>query len=270
MLTADIQSLEPGGHILLFELDGTAFGADIVRFHGHKIPHTADELDAYLHPLWAGSTEWFAGDDTIYAGRGGISGTDIPAKSIYWQGERYDAWPTEITGIEANSDGSPPTPTFSVGNINGAITALCLAFDDLVQAKITIRETFAQYLDAANFPDGNPTADPEQESLSIWYIDSKQAEDNEIVSFRLSSPADVSNQRIPGRQITPYCHWAFCNGYRGPDCGYTGIEMFTEDDEPTDDPALDSCSGTINGCSLRFGENEPLSFGGFPSVRLLR
>lgn len=28
MLTADIQSLEPGGHVVLFELDGTAFGAD--------------------------------------------------------------------------------------------------------------------------------------------------------------------------------------------------------------------------------------------------
>lgn len=43
MLTADIQPLEPGGHVILFELDGTAFGADgrgLVLCHQQKKPYS--------------------------------------------------------------------------------------------------------------------------------------------------------------------------------------------------------------------------------------
>lgn len=45
-LISDIQVLEPGSEVLLFELDGTEYGADVLRFHGHAIPHTAGELIA--------------------------------------------------------------------------------------------------------------------------------------------------------------------------------------------------------------------------------
>lgn len=270
MLTADIQKLEPGGQIRLYEVDGTAFGADVLRFHGHKIPHSADELDAYANPLMAGSTEWLAGDDTLLVGRGGTDAGQISPQAIWWQGREYAAWPVDIQGLEANADGSPPSPTLSVGNISGAISALCLAYDDMVQARVVIRETLAKYLDAQNFPEGNPDADPDQETVEIWYVDSKQSETSEVVTFRLSSPADVSGQRLPARQLTAYCHWCYTGGYRGPECGYTGSAMFTEDDEPTDNPALDQCSGTVRGCELRFGEFNELPFGGFPAVSLIR
>lgn len=39
-LLADIQKLEPGSEIMLFELDGTDYGVDVLRFHGHAIAHT--------------------------------------------------------------------------------------------------------------------------------------------------------------------------------------------------------------------------------------
>ena len=45
-LIRDIQLLEPGSEVLLFELDGSDWGADILRFHGHAIPHTPEELTA--------------------------------------------------------------------------------------------------------------------------------------------------------------------------------------------------------------------------------
>lgn len=61
-LISDIQVLEPGSEVLLFELDGTDYGADVLRFHGHAIPHTAAELIA-------------AGDNA----------DQLPAKAIYWQ-----------------------------------------------------------------------------------------------------------------------------------------------------------------------------------------
>ncbi|MDS9879495.1 phage minor tail protein L, partial [Pseudomonas protegens] len=34
-ITADIQTLEPGAWVELFELDATALGAELYRFHGY-------------------------------------------------------------------------------------------------------------------------------------------------------------------------------------------------------------------------------------------
>ena len=59
----------------------------------------------------------------------------------------------------------------------------------MLKFKLTVRETLAQYLDAANFHEGNPTADQTQEALEIWYIDQKTSEDGEAVVWELSSRA---------------------------------------------------------------------------------
>jgi len=143
----EIQTLEPGNEVLLFELDGSDFGADVLRFHGHAIPHSSAELIA-----------------------AGADADQLPAKSIWWQGNEYGAWPVQIEGIEANSEGTAVRPTLSVGNVNGRITALCLAFDNLLEFKLTMRHTLGEFLDASNFPGGNPSADPSQESVEIWFV----------------------------------------------------------------------------------------------------
>lgn len=140
-LITDIQKLEPGGEVVLFELDGSDFGADVVRFHGHAIPHSPQELAA-----------------------AGANADQLPAKPIWWQGHEYAAWPVQIEGIEANSDGTAARPSFTAGNVNGRITALCLAFEDLLQFRLTIRTTLAKYLDAANFLAAIPTLIPPRRS----------------------------------------------------------------------------------------------------------
>ena len=82
-LITDIQKLEPGGEVRLFEIDGSDYGADRLHFHGHLIPHSPQELAA-----------------------AGASAEELPAKSIYWQGNEYAAWPVNIEGIGADSDGT--------------------------------------------------------------------------------------------------------------------------------------------------------------------
>ncbi|WP_263225342.1 phage minor tail protein L [Pseudomonas alabamensis] len=244
-LIKQIQALEPGSEVLLFELDGSEFGAGVLRFHGHAIPHTPEQLAA-------------AGD----------AADQLPARPIWWQGQLYSAWPMELTGIEANSDGTAVRPTLTVGNVEGRITALCLAFDNLLEFKLTLRHTLARYLDAANYPEGNPEADPSEEALDVWYIDQKVSENGTTVAWELASPGDVGGETI-GRQMTQLCHWAMTAGYRGPDCGYTG-PAYDLEGEPTDDPARDQCNGCLDsGCVVRFGPGNPLSFGGFPAVSLI-
>lgn len=192
------------------------------------------------------------------------------AGPIIWQGHVYQPWPCALEGAELTGHGAAPTPTLSLANVDLSITALCLHFNDLTHAKVTIRETFSHYLDADNFPSGNAKADPEQEAISIWYIDHKASENDEMVVFSLSSPADLDGQMLPARQIHSLCQWAITGGYRGPDCGYLGTAKFTETGEVTDDPALDKCGGCLHDCKKRFGEHEELPFGGFPASSLIR
>lgn len=248
-LNADYQKLEPGDAVRLYEVDGTAFGTGgVLRFHSYNLAHTEAEIVA-------------AGGDE----------NNLPAKSIWWQGEEYKAWPCQIEGIEASTSGSSAQPKLSVANLDSSITALCLAYDDMLQAKVTIHDTLGKYLDAINFADGNPTADPTQEKLKVFYIDAKSSETNEVVEFTLSSPMDLQGQMIPTRQLHSLCTWCIRNKYRtGDGCDYAGTRYFDKNNNPVSDPSLDECNGTLTACKLRFGENNELSFGGFPGTSLIR
>lgn len=248
-LNADYQKLEPGNAVRLFEVDGTGFGiAEVLYFHAQNIPHTEAEI------LAAGGDE-----------------SKLPARSIWWQGNEYKAWPCQIEGVEASTEGSGAEPVMSVGNLDGSITALCLAYDDLLQAKVTIHDTLAQYLDAENFPEGNPSADPQQEKLKVFYIDAKNSETNEVVEFKLTSPMDLQGLMIPTRQLHSLCTWCIRNQYRSGDgCDYAGTRYFDKHNNPVDDPSLDECNGTLTACKLRHGESNELPFGGFPGTSLIR
>ena len=249
MINSDYQKLEPGDTVRLFSVDGTAFGVgEVMRFHSHSIPHSEAEI------LAAGGDE-----------------SKLAAKSIWWQGQEYKAWPCEIEGIEKSTGGESAQPVFRVANLDGSVTALCLAYDDMLQAKVTIHDTLAQYLDARNFPGGNPTADATQEKLQVWYIDAKTSETNEVVEFALSSAMDLQGLMIPTRQLHSLCTWCIRNKYRtGDGCDYAGTRYFDKNNNPVDDPSRDECNGTLTACKLRFGEGNELSFGGFPGTSLIR
>ncbi|SDR19211.1 lambda-like phage minor tail protein L [Paraburkholderia fungorum] len=223
-ITADIQQLEPGRLIELFEVDCTAIGGDMLRFHGH-----------------------------------------LQSTSIFWQGNEYKPWAIQASGFEHTSDAQQPEPTLTVGNVGGTISALCVYLDDMVGAKVTRHRTLSKYLDAVNFPDGNPSADPAEEMpIELWYVEQKSSETNVEIEFTLSSALDFGGQQLPARQIASLCQFEYRDAY----CGWTGTTYFTIDDQATDNPALDKCSKRISGCECRFGVNEPLSFGGFLSDTL--
>lgn len=189
---------------------------------------------------------------------------------IFWQGEEYSPWPVEATGFTRTSE-QQQNPTINVANIDGTIGSMCLLYDDLVGAKLIMRRTLVKYLDAVNFPGGNPTADPgEAFPDEIWYIERKVSEDKTVVQFELTSAANFNDQQLPGRQIIGgVCGWIARGGYRGPYCGYTGTAYFDINDEPVADPSLDVCGGRLHSCKLRFGENNELPYGGYPAAGLI-
>lgn len=236
-----IQKLEPGAKVKLIEIDCTSFGGDILRFHNYNVDYTESELEAFQQ---AGTV-------------------DIPPKKIVWQGEDYSTWPYELTGIEWDGTGKSPLPTLEVANIDGSVSSLCILLQNLFGAVVTERTTFRQYLSDGDDPDET------MEFKQQWYITRKSGENQVSVTFELSSPADFTGQKLPRRQIYSMCHWAMNGQYRGPDCGYTGTNYFTEKGIPTDNPALDKCGGLCLDCKLRFGEDKPLPFGGFIASSLI-
>lgn len=184
---------------------------------------------------------------------------------IRWQGHDYEPIAITADGLEVRSDGRASAPTLTIINqlngVQGAISILCQRFDDFAGAKVRVIQTLADYL----------TSDDEQNfKIQNWYVEQKTQDDPQsVVKFELSNPVDFEGLKIPVRQITNYCHWAVTGKYRGEECGYIGADRYTKDGKPTDDPAQDKCGGCLADCVLRFGQDKPLPFGGFPASNLI-
>ena len=260
-LNSDFQKLYVDGLITLFELDARALGAGILRFHGHISYEDWERIYSYI------GSDGMLGDEAQLIGEVFESGENkVWMRNIIWQGETFEPMALEVSGLEMRSDGKASAPTLSmannIGGIQGAESAYCLQFGDFAGAKLKVITTLAKYLDAENFSTGNPTANPSEKREQIWFIEQKTSENAQQVTFELSNPVDFEGLKIPTRQISNYCNWE----YRSEECGYIGSAMFTEKDEPTDNPALDRCNYRTSGCRCR--ENE-LHFGGFPASSMV-
>lgn len=192
---------------------------------------------------------------------------------IIWQGVSYTAFPIIATGFGISGDESQARPSLKVADLDRSITLLCEQFQDLLGAKFTRRRTTVRFLDAANFPEGNPDADPSEHMPDEVYFINQKTEQlaGKYVVFDLRSALDLDGVYAPSRpMVSNICQWKVIGGYKGPYCSWTGGQFYDENNNPTSDPAKDVCSGTLSGCKCRFGENNPLPFGSFPATRLVR
>lgn len=107
-IESEVQTLEPGALVDLFELDASQITGDPndhLRFHGY-----------------------------------------LQVGAITWQGVQYEAWPIDAEGFELTPD-KPPHPTITVANVDGSISALCVQYEDLVGARMVRHRTLGKYLD---------------------------------------------------------------------------------------------------------------------------
>lgn len=223
MIESDVQSLQSGSIIDLFELDATGIGGTIIRWC-----NDVNEL----------------GNDVI------------------WNGSSYSRLPVEAKGFEKQGSGKQPRPSIMVANVTGLVGALARDLDDLLGAKVTRRRTFVKYLDAVNFTGGvNPQADPNVSFPDeVWYIDRKSAENGIFIEFELASALDLQGVMLPRRQVVAnICPWV----YRSAECSYAGGAVADKNDNPTSDLVVDDCGKRVNSCGLRFGSNAPLPYDGF-------
>jgi lambda family phage minor tail protein L len=223
------QELSPGAVIELYVLDLSRFAAQVIYFH---------------------------------------AGTNKLDSDVIWQGITYQRYPVQATGFEWKGQGTLPRPRFAVSNVTGVISALCRLYGDIVGAKVIRRRTLARYLDAANFPEGNPTADPnEYFADDVFFVNQKANENPQVVEFELAVAFDVEGVQLPRRQIIRNsCPWR----YRGDGCGYAGPPVADASDNPTSDPNADVCGKRMHSCKMRYGTSGWLPFGAFPGASAYR
>lgn len=195
-------------------------------------------------------------------------GTTVQGFPIWWQGVEYQSFPIEASGFEMQGSGKLPRPTIRGSNIGGVLGAYIRRIKDGLGASVTRKRTLGKYLDARNFPNGNPYADPNTHfNDEIFYVARKVAENPIYVEMELAVKFDVEGIMLPRRQvIAGTCQWI----YRSAECSYTGKPVQTIDGLPTSNPNLDACRKTLDACKARFGQHGVLRTSAFPASLLAR
>lgn len=215
--------------------------------------------------------EMFEWDDRVIGGTDVIRwhpGTTVTEQAIVWQGETYTAMAIEAEGFEVTGTGKLPRPTIRAANIGGVLGAYLRSMTDGLGTKVTRKRTLGRYLDAVNFPDGNPYADPNTAFPDeIFFVSRKALENPIFIELELAVPFDVEGVLLPRRQvIAGTCQWV----YRSAECGYTGPPVQDINGNPTSDPAQDACRKTLPACRARFGQFGVLRTSAFPASMLSR
>jgi lambda family phage minor tail protein L len=239
-LTELSQSPTPGARVALYRLDASSVGGTVLYF-----------------------CKGAFGDDPVVF-------DSIP----------YTPIDITVSDFEVNAGGALPTPKMMVSNTDMIIQGMINAFGDLNGCEIRRIRTFERFLDGQ--PDADPTCfiGPD-----VFRVERKSQENKHFVEWELSAAIDQEGKMLPGRQVlrdtcvkryrtyNPSHPDAEVDGFvysTVNPCPYTGAEAFTAQGEPTT-AANDRCSRQLNsGCKLRFGENQPLPFGGFPGVARVR
>lgn len=187
------------------------------------------------------------------------SNTQADKTNILYRGITYQPLPIQSDGFEITSNGSLPTPSVRIANVQSIIGDLCDSYNDLKGAKVTRTKTLAKYLDNGATP--NPTAYLPED---IYYISQKGEETKLSVVFKLASAFDLEQVNIPSRKIQAnFCTATYRNADSG--CPYAGPAVADYLDNPTTNSLLDNCGHRLTSCSQRFGPTNILPINCFPA-----
>ncbi|OCP21893.1 MULTISPECIES: phage minor tail protein L [unclassified Ensifer] len=227
------QSLTPGEYVSLFRLDATSVGGGIFYFVQGRV-----EGGAVVH-----------------------------------DGIEYQPCDVEFEGFEVSGQGALPTPVIRIANSDGLIQSALNTYGDLLGCELRRVRTFRQHLDDGDDPDPSAIFGPD-----VFKIDRKTSENSVFVEWELSAAIDQEGKKLPGRQVIRdtclFRYRAFNRNsgtfdYSKALCPYGGSQYFDKQDRPTTIDK-DQPSRSVNCCKVRFGEANPLPFGGFPGVGRVR
>lgn len=208
------------------------------------------------------------------------SQADPVPQPLAWRGEVYNPRACQSTGWQWDGLGPFPTPKLTLGNTDNAISALCIAYKDLLGATVTRHRTWMKYLD------DQPEADPDVElDPDVFRIEQKTTQNKLIVEFQLATAVDLRGRLIPGRQVLQgYCSFRqrFWNGTEfvystsSAACPWTGTSdldpgpYFDAAGNSVPTPEQDKFSKRLTTCCKKRFPTGAVPFGGFPGAARYR
>ncbi|EFS9643672.1 phage minor tail protein L [Salmonella enterica] len=120
---------------------------------------------------------------------------------VTWQNRQYQPYPVKGSGFEMKGKGASSRPSIEVSNLFGLVTGIAEDLNSLVGSRVYRRQVYSKFLDAVNFTDGNPNADPEQETLMFYIVEQLSALNGKGAKFTLASPAEAEGAVIPARTM---------------------------------------------------------------------
>ena len=129
---------------------------------------------------------------TIYRGS-----NDAPKGSnLVFGGVSYGGIPIEISGLDTNLNEASGRPTLTVSNVMKTLQGTVIALKGFAGATVTIKKTYAKFLDGASHED------PSQFVEYRYLIRSVTSMTNTTIVFELSSFLDQLNTMLPKEQMT--------------------------------------------------------------------
>lgn len=189
-------------------------------------------------------------------------GTNGVNSKIIFDGQEYLPLPIESEGFEILGDQRLPRPKLRISNAGLYVSSLLRKYDNLNNAKVIRKRTFARFLDNANFPGNvNPwgSANPNARMPDDKYFISRKVSENKLaVEFELVTSLELENIDIPARKVSSrYCPWV----YRGYGCRYGYNKTTAGADRPianVDDLLF------VTGSNNKWNLNEDV---GFPKLK---
>jgi len=235
-LNFELSNLTPSHLVVLFEIDLNS----LLEEKGMNLQFQASQIGIGTTKVGIGTTA----PSMINVNDGILRfHNDIKALNsfIVWRGKTYYPAPITAEGFESNSKGTLPQPTLTIASQSETgVDQLALLkhqireFGDIIGSKVTRRRTFAKYLDRINFayaatlsekaqplPQGYEPDPYAQLPKDGYFIERKQSENKNSITYQLSSILDTEGTKLPKRVIiSDKCVWQ----YRGIGCWYQHAE----------------------------------------------
>jgi lambda family phage minor tail protein L len=225
----DVQSLQPGDIVTMFDIDLAKLGGPVLRFTPGNI----------------GDAE------------------------VRWRGNVYRAVPVTADGFERTGRGSLPTPTMKVAasdivvastlafdDLRGARVVRWRTFRHYLDGQPQADPNVFFPLDIYNVE--RKVNHNSAEGTIEWELSAAMDQEGKLVPGRI-----MTQDYCPWR----YRAWTGTGfNYANAECIYNGTAYFKANGDPTANPAEDKCGKKFSDCQKRFGATRPLYYGGFPAM----
>jgi lambda family phage minor tail protein L len=228
-LQHDVQSLQPGDLVILFDLDLAKLGGGVLRF----VPGNLGDAE------------------------------------VRWRGNAYKPVPVQAQGFERTGRGQLPTPTMTIAATDIVVASMLTFDDlrgcRVVRWRTFKHYLDGQPQADPNvfFPldiyEVERKSNHDTKSGTIeWELSASMDQQGKMVPGRI-----MTQDYCPWR----YRHWNGTGfDYSNAECTYHGNASFKANGDPTSDPSQDRCGKKFSDCQKRFGATNPLFYGGFPGI----